>query len=53
MKVWARKSAVDQVDYALQQGIEILDYFETFFDEDFPLPKTGESLLNNNSEPQW
>lgn len=42
MRVWSRKSAINQVDYALQQGVDILEYFENFFDEPFPLPKTGE-----------
>ncbi|XP_067940049.1 aminopeptidase Ey-like isoform X2 [Watersipora subatra] len=39
-RVWARKEAINQVDYALDQGIRILTYFEEFFNESFPLPKT-------------
>lgn len=41
VRVWARRSAINQVDFALDQGITILEYFEQFFDEKFPLPKQG------------
>jgi len=43
--VWARKSAINQVDYALDQGIRILEYFEEFFNETYPLKKQGENLI--------
>ena len=41
VRVWAMRSAIDQVDFALDQGVTILEYFEQFFDERFPLPKQG------------
>ncbi|CAH1790157.1 unnamed protein product [Owenia fusiformis] len=38
-RVWSRKEAVNQTRYALGTGIAILEYFEDYFDVDFPLPK--------------
>ncbi|CAH1790172.1 unnamed protein product [Owenia fusiformis] len=38
-RVWSRKEAVNQTTYALDIGVAILEYFEDFFDVDFPLPK--------------
>lgn len=38
-RLWARRDAVHQIDYALGIGPSILQYFEDFFDVKYPLPK--------------
>ncbi|XP_017783439.1 PREDICTED: aminopeptidase N-like isoform X1 [Nicrophorus vespilloides] len=38
-KVWSRKDALNQVRFAGDVGPKTLDYFETYFDVDYPLPK--------------
>lgn len=38
-RIWARRDALDQVDYALNIGPKVLKFFEEYFDVDFPLPK--------------
>ncbi|XP_047482307.1 aminopeptidase N-like isoform X1 [Penaeus chinensis] len=38
-RVWARKAAIEQADYALTTGPDILTFFEGYFDVPFPLPK--------------
>lgn len=38
-RVWARKDAIDQVDYATAIGPKILEYYESYFDIKYPLPK--------------
>lgn len=38
-RVWARRSAIDQAEYARDIGPRILSYFENYFGIDFPLPK--------------
>ena len=37
--VWARKDAIEQVEYARDIGPRILTFFETYFNIPFPLPK--------------
>ncbi|XP_058791213.1 aminopeptidase N [Phymastichus coffea] len=39
VKVWARKEAIQQAEYSLRIGPQILNYFEEFFQIKFPLPK--------------
>ena len=41
-RVYSRKSAIAQTTYALRIGIEILEYFEDYFNITYPLPKQGE-----------
>ncbi|KAJ8035810.1 Aminopeptidase N [Holothuria leucospilota] len=38
-RVWCRKEAINTTDYALQQGVDILTYFEEYFSIPFPLEK--------------
>ena len=38
-RVWARQSAFDQIAYAKDIGAKILQYFETYFNVKYPLPK--------------
>lgn len=38
-RVWSNPDLLDQSDYALQLGAEILEYFEEYYDVDYPLPK--------------
>ncbi|XP_038078719.1 putative aminopeptidase-2 isoform X2 [Patiria miniata] len=39
--VWAQEDFINQTDYALQKGVEILDYFDNLYGSDikYPLPK--------------
>ena len=43
--VSGRKSALDQIAYAKGIGSKILQYFETYFDVKYPLPKQVRALL--------
>ncbi|XP_047472166.1 aminopeptidase N-like [Penaeus chinensis] len=38
-RVWARREAIDQAEYAMEVGPKILSFFEEYFDLPFPLPK--------------
>ncbi|CAL4116388.1 unnamed protein product, partial [Meganyctiphanes norvegica] len=38
-RVWARENALDQVEYALEKGPDMLRFYEDFFNISFPLPK--------------
>lgn len=38
-RIWARKDALDQVDFAAEVGPKCLAYYEKFFNIDYPLPK--------------
>nr|XP_023023668.1 aminopeptidase N-like isoform X1 [Leptinotarsa decemlineata] len=38
-RVWARKDALNQVDFAKEVGPKALEYYEKFFDIKYPLPK--------------
>ena len=49
MRLWARQDAIDNVDYALQKGIEQLDFYDDYFATKFPLPKMGKFLIMSYS----
>jgi aminopeptidase N len=38
-RVWARKDAIEQAEYARDIGPRILSHYEKYFNVDFPLPK--------------
>lgn len=38
-EIWARRDAIDQVDYARQIGPKLLQLFEKLFAAPYPLPK--------------
>ena len=38
-RIWARRDAIDQVEYAREIGPKILRFFELYFDVPYPLPK--------------
>ena len=38
-RIWARKSSLDQLSYAANVGPKMLQFFETYFNVTFPLPK--------------
>lgn len=39
-RVWARPNAISSVDYSLSIGPRILEFYENYFSEKYPLPKT-------------
>ena len=39
VRIWARKNAIEQTEYARSIAAKILRYFEVFFDVPYPLPK--------------
>lgn len=38
-RIWARRDAIDQVEYAKEIGPKVLKYFEKTFNVEYPLPK--------------
>ena len=41
MTFYAPEDQVDQLDYAVETGKNVLEYFEKLFDIPYPLPKAG------------
>ena len=41
LRVWARPDAINTVDYALEKGADIIDYYGTYYGTEFPLEKMG------------
>ena len=37
--MWTRKNAINQTDYANDIGPKLLNFFENYFGEYYPLPK--------------
>nr|CAD7588110.1 unnamed protein product [Timema genevievae] len=55
-RIWARPDAVNQTDYALEVGPKILQYYEKYFDYDYPLPKMDMIALpdfNSGAMENW
>lgn len=38
-RIWARRDAINDVDYARSFGPQVLNFYENYFDVKFPLPK--------------
>nr|XP_040229612.2 aminopeptidase N-like isoform X1 [Anopheles coluzzii] len=38
-KIWARRDAIEQVDYAREIGPKVTRFYEDYFQQKFPLPK--------------
>ena len=38
-RTWARKDAIEQVEFAKEVGPKFLEYFEDYFEVKYPLPK--------------
>lgn len=47
MRVYARPSELDKVDFALNVGAELTEYFIKYFQTEYPLPKLGISTFAN------
>lgn len=41
VSVWAPPDQIREADFALEAAVKVLDYYEKFFDIDYPLPKQG------------
>lgn len=41
MKVYARPSEIDKVDFALNAGVKAIEFFIQYFQKEYPLPKLG------------
>nr|CAD7423764.1 unnamed protein product [Timema monikensis] len=55
-RIWARPDAINQTDYALEVGPKILQYYEKYFDYDYPLPKMDMIALpdfNSGAMENW
>lgn len=44
-RIWSRKDALGQTDFASKVGPEVLEYFEEYFDVKYPLPKQDMAAL--------
>lgn len=44
MSFYAPPDQIDQVDYAKDVGVRMLDYMEEYFNISYPLPKAGKRL---------
>ena len=41
MTLYAPPDQIDQVDFAMDNGIKMLEFMEKYFDIPYPLPKAG------------
>ena len=44
-QIWSRSEALNQTKYAADIGPRILQYYEDYFNVDFPLPKQVPTLV--------
>lgn len=44
-RAYSRPEAIDQTPYSLETGVEILTFFEEYFNISYPLPKQGNTVL--------
>lgn len=47
MTFYAPPDQIDQVDYAKDVGVRMLNYMEEYFGIDYPLPKAGKFFTIN------
>jgi aminopeptidase N len=47
INVCARPNAVDQISYALNVSIKLIEFFEEYYNTEYPLPKSGKNINNN------
>ena len=45
MRVWSRKEAYNQTEFALQVARDVIHFYEEFFDIPYPLPKQGTYVI--------
>ena len=41
VSVCARPNAIDQLSYALDVAVKVIEYFESYYNVEYPLPKSG------------
>ncbi|KAK7475553.1 hypothetical protein BaRGS_00033186, partial [Batillaria attramentaria] len=46
-EVWGRPAVRDQLDFALNLGVDVIDFYEGYFNINFPLPKQCVSSWGN------
>ena len=44
----ARPTAIDELDYPLEAGVKILEFFEGYYNTIYPFPKCGNHSLPNH-----
>lgn len=44
-RVFSSKHQVDHMQYALETGVSIVNYYINYFGIDYPLPKLGKEML--------
>ena len=42
-RIWSRKEAINETQYALDAGIEVLEFYEEYYGIQFPLQKQGKN----------
>lgn len=47
MRVFATPAQLDKVDFALETGVKITDFYIKYFNVSYPLPKLGMLFLAN------
>ena len=45
LRVWTSPQQVDQTEYALGVGKDIITYYEEYYDLGYPLPKQGKEVF--------
>ena len=50
VSVCARPNAIDQLSYALDVGVKVIEYFESYYNVEYPLPKSGESCSHHSAD---
>lgn len=53
MTFYASADKIDQVEYARENAVQMLDYMEDFFNITYPLPKAGKHLYVRQHKTNW